>query len=208
MWQHFVASGDSLTEGIGDGVDRIKGFGWADLFYQHLSKENPGLQYTNLARRGLVAAEVREAQLTQALALQPDLISVIAGGNDILKGKWSPDAFEAEMEIMFKALTATGATVLTATMPDFQFLPVPPRIKERLTGNIMEANEIIRDLSRRYNLRCGEGWNEPATFNREFWSADGVHPNSYGYTVLAQTMLAALKTRSILRGHSCIAKAS
>lgn len=208
MWKHFVALGDSLTEGIGDGIDRVNGFGWADLFYQNLSKENPGLRYTNLAQRGLITSTVSATQLAPALELQPDLVSVIAGANDILKSQWKPAVYEAEMEAMFKTLTATGATVLTATMPNFLFLDVPPRFKERITRHITEANEIIRDLAHRYNVRYGECWNEPATLSADFWSADGVHPNASGYANLAQVMLSALNTRSIRRGWSCEAKAS
>lgn len=192
MWQHFVAIGDSLTEGVGDPVDGIEFVGWVNHFVATIRQNHLNFRYTNLARRGLVTAEIKEQQLNQALALQPDLISVIAGGNDLLKGKWNAPQFEAHLAEMLERLSASSATVMTATMPDFLFLPVPPKMKERLTANLIEMNDIIRQLSRRFNTALGEGWNDPATKEAKFWSADGVHPNAYGYTHLARTMSNAL----------------
>jgi lysophospholipase L1-like esterase len=193
MWQNFVALGDSLTEGIGDPVEGYEMVGWTSHFVKALRQENINLRYTNLARRGLLTSEISVTQLEPALALKPDLVSVIAGGNDVLKGKWNPAQFEIDLGYMFEKLTASGATVLTATLPDFLFLPVPERLKERLTANIIEMNQVIRRVAQKYNAGCGEGWNEPAAKEASFWSTDWVHPNAYGYTILAQEMLSALQ---------------
>ena len=45
----------------------------------------PSAEVLNLARRGLLASEVREHQLAPALAFRPDLAIVAAGGNDALR---------------------------------------------------------------------------------------------------------------------------
>ena len=63
-------------------------------------------------------AKYAAQQLELALALLPDLVSVVTGGNDILKGYWNGPHYEAEIAAMLEELTATGATVLTATIPD------------------------------------------------------------------------------------------
>ena len=194
MWQHFVAMGDSLTEGVGDPVDGIEMLGWADRFHRMLLQESPECRYTNLAGRGLVASEVRGQQLELALALLPDLVSVVTGGNDILKGYWNGPHYEAEIAAMLEELTATGATVLTSTIPDFRFLAVPPDFKERVTQQVIEVNTIIRRMAQRFDVRCAEAWNHPATLELNFWSADGVHPNAFGYSQIATEMAKALRS--------------
>lgn len=196
MWQHFVAIGDSLTEGIGDRVEGYNRLGWVDQFYDLLAPQNPGLRYTNLGVRGLLSAEIRASQLAPALELKPDLVSVIAGGNDVMKGGWNPRNFENSMAEMLGQLVDSGATVITSTLPDFYYLPVPAKIKEKLSLQIQEMNAIIRQLAQRYAIGCAEAWNQPAPHQENFWSADKVHPNAYGYSEIARIMLQALESLS------------
>ena len=81
----YVAMGDSQTEGVGDGDDVTGLRGWADRLAERLAIGNPGLQYANLAVRGRLAAQVHTEQLGPALALRPDLATVFAGVNDLLR---------------------------------------------------------------------------------------------------------------------------
>lgn len=84
----YVALGDSQTEGVGDGDDTLGLRGWADRLAEQLTTVNPGLQYANLAVRGRVAGQVRAEQLEPALALRPDLATVVAGVNDLLRPRF------------------------------------------------------------------------------------------------------------------------
>ena len=104
-WHHFVAMGDSFTEGIGDSVDGFVKLGAVDRLAAALRQSNPDLRYTNLAQRGLVVAEIREQQLETVLRLEPDLVSVVAGANDIMSGRFSADRWEKEFRILYEALT-------------------------------------------------------------------------------------------------------
>lgn len=51
-YHRYVAIGDSQTEGVGDGDDRVGLRGWADRLAERLAAANPGLEYANLAVRG------------------------------------------------------------------------------------------------------------------------------------------------------------
>ncbi|HEX2914028.1 MAG TPA: SGNH/GDSL hydrolase family protein [Chloroflexia bacterium] len=200
MWRHYVALGDSLTEGVGDYVDGIDRLGWVDQFYEMLRTHNPGLLYTNLGQRDLMAHEVRYSQLEVALAIKPDLVSVIAGANDIFKRQWHPERYEHMMADMFEQLLASGATVITATMPDLRYLPVAPGTREKLLPKIMQLNEVVRRLAFRYDLALAETWYHPITLEKANWSKDGLHLNAFGYTGLARNVYEALeaKTRNVL----------
>src|SRR5271166_2121700 len=95
----FAALGDSFTEGVGDpGADGAGCRGWADRFAEHLAGHRPGLRYANLAIRGKLLCEVLQEQVPAALALAPDLVSLAAGGNDLLRPRTDPDALAEVLE--------------------------------------------------------------------------------------------------------------
>lgn len=79
----YVALGESQAEGLCDGDDPYRG--WADRLASQLATVNPELRYANLAIRGRLAGQVRAEQLAPALALKPDLATVVAGMNDLLR---------------------------------------------------------------------------------------------------------------------------
>lgn len=82
----YVAIGDSLSEGIGDepwpnGTPR----GWTDRLAELLAGHLGGVEYANLAVRGLRAHEVLATQVEPALAMAPDVVTLTAGMNDLLR---------------------------------------------------------------------------------------------------------------------------
>ncbi|MFX3636721.1 MAG: SGNH/GDSL hydrolase family protein [Candidatus Pristimantibacillus sp.] len=184
MWKQFVAIGDSLTQGIGDEVDGIALKSWVDHFAE---LHKPALKFTNLAKRGLISKEIREQQLEQALALQPDLVSLIAGANDILKGRWNRNEYKNDMTSMVDALSKSGATIILGSQADFTIrLPFPLEQKQAIKEQLVEANEIVQSLSRQYNLYYIDFWNHPLAQDAAIWSKDLVHPNSRGYQKIAE----------------------
>ena len=58
-------------------------------------------------------------QLEKALTFNPDLVSLIAGANDVLKGRWNHDAYKNDMEFMIDTLSKAGADIIIANLPDF-----------------------------------------------------------------------------------------
>ena len=87
MVSRFVALGDSFTEGVGDpDPARPNGLrGWADRVAEVLASRTDDFGYANLAIRGRKMAGVLGEQVDPALALDPDLVTVYAGANDILR---------------------------------------------------------------------------------------------------------------------------
>ncbi|OAB39545.1 SGNH/GDSL hydrolase family protein [Paenibacillus glacialis] len=184
MWKHFVALGDSFTEGIGDEVEGAELKSWVAYFAQ---KYTPELKYSNLAKRGLVTKEIRLKQLEKAIALQPDLVSLIAGANDILKGRWNRNEYKNEMELMVDSLSKSGASIIIANLPDFTVrLPLPMEQKQLLKEQLLEANEVIQSLSNEYKLYHIDCWNHPMANDHTLWSKDLIHPNSRGYREIAE----------------------
>src|SRR4051794_1778639 len=78
----YAALGDSFT--AGHGCFEEEGDPWPDRIAAGLRTANPDLRYRNLAVDGATSAEVLE-QVPRAIAMEPDLITVICGANDVLK---------------------------------------------------------------------------------------------------------------------------
>lgn len=190
MWKRFVAIGDSFTEGIGDEVEGIALKSWVDHFVQLCENE---LKYANFAKRGLVTKEIRSQQLGKALTFNPDLVSLIAGANDVLKGSWNHHAYKNDMEFMIDTLSKTGADIIIANLPDFTVrLPLSSEKKQVLREQLLEANEVILSLSREYKLHHVDFWNHHLVNDNTLWSTDLVHPNSKGYVKVAELIFNSL----------------
>src|SRR6478735_2849673 len=117
--------------------------GWADRLAERLVDDEPGLRYANLAARGKLARQVRDEQLDAALALQPDLASVLSGLNDMLRRNCSVPTVIERLDFLYGSLRGAGADVLAFTLPD----PVPINpIAKGAAARLSNLNRAIRDL--------------------------------------------------------------
>ncbi|MEU8759236.1 SGNH/GDSL hydrolase family protein [Streptomyces sp. NPDC048659] len=185
----YVALGDSQTEGVGDGDDTRGLLGWADRLAGLLGQHSPDLRYANLAVRGRLAGQVRAEQLGPALALRPDLASVVAGVNDLLRPRFDADEVAGHLEAMFAALTAQGAHVVTLTFPDLTRLipaarPVAPRIAA--------VNARIREVARPHGVTVVETGHHPVVTDPRLWSPDRLHASPLGHARIAAAVAQAL----------------
>ncbi|MBO0853943.1 MAG: SGNH/GDSL hydrolase family protein [Nocardia sp.] len=181
--------GDSQTEGLWDGEgDNVRG--WADRFAERLARDNPDLGYANLAVRSRRLAHVRDEQLDEALAMQPDLIGFCAGMNDVtLPGHGFGEALEV-MEELYAKLAASGATVLTTTFPDARRI-VP--LAGRLIGERMDLiNDRIRACAQRYDLRLVDLFAAGSMVDLRMWSSDRLHGSPEGHRRFALAAAEAL----------------
>ncbi|MFD3734614.1 SGNH/GDSL hydrolase family protein [Streptomyces sp. NPDC058632] len=194
----FVALGDSLTEGVGD---RTAGGwrGWAALLAGSLG-EQPA-RFTNLARSGAQTRDVLEAQLPVALALGPELVSVVVGVNDTLRQSFDIHAVARRLDQVYAACTAQGAVLLTACLPDpGGVMGLPGALARPLARRQRAVNTVVHALSDRYgavHLHAGEGdW----VTDRAMWSVDRMHPGERGHRQLALRFHALLAERGLTAG--------
>ncbi|MGW7331430.1 SGNH/GDSL hydrolase family protein [Streptomyces sp. NPDC054840] len=185
----YVALGDSQTEGLGDGDDTVGLRGFADRFAEHLTAVNPGLRYANLAVRGRLAGQVRAEQLGPALALRPDLATVVAGVNDILRPRFDAEEVAGHLEEMFAALTAAGTHVATVTFPDLGKIvplarPVAPRIAD--------LNDRIRAAAARQGVIVAETARPAAVADPRMWTDDRLHASPVGHERIAAALAHAV----------------
>jgi lysophospholipase L1-like esterase len=179
----YVAIGDSTTEGLEDPYPDGGGYrGWADRLAERIAAANPGLQYANLAVRGKLARQVHEEQLAAAVALEPDLATVVAGLNDTLRPRCDLDATAGHLEAMIAALRAQGATVATMTFPD----PVQVNPLARVArARVVAYNERVRDICRRHGALVVD-FERDGAGDRRLWHSDRLHANTHGHARMAE----------------------
>jgi lysophospholipase L1-like esterase len=177
----FVAIGDSFTEGLNDS-DPGGGFrGWADLVAGAMSAQRPGFRYANLAIRGKLLGQVVAEQLPRAVELAPDLVSLAAGGNDILRGA-DVDALAATFESAVAKLQAAGCRVLIFTGFDPRMFPVIRLLRGRIAAYDMH----LRGIADSRGCDLVDLWSMRALKDLRAWSPDRLHLTTEGHRQVAR----------------------
>ncbi|MFJ8295163.1 SGNH/GDSL hydrolase family protein [Streptomyces sp. NPDC094447] len=189
QYVRYVALGDSQTEGVGDGDDVTGLRGFADRLAERIATVSPEVRYANLAVRGRLAGQVRAEQLGPALALRPDVATVLAGVNDLLRPRFDPDETAAHVEAMFAALTAAGARVATVTIPDItRIVPIARPAAPRIAA----LNDRIRRAAARHGVALAEAASHSAATDPRFWAADRLHASPLGHDRISAALAQAL----------------
>lgn len=191
-WRRYVALGDSVTEGLCDTSRMPPGEfrGWADRLAQILGQAAPvgtGFEYANLAVRSRRIHHLLADQLPAALALRPDLVSVLIGANDLVGPRARPIPLAHAVETAVKTLRAAGCDVLLVT----PFLP--RRRAARVLGRRFAVfNSELRSIARRHGAILLDLEALPAVGALDLWAPDAVHLRSQGHRFVAYKAAEAL----------------
>jgi lysophospholipase L1-like esterase len=187
-FERYVALGDSTTEGLEDPAPGGGHRGFADRLAERLARENPGLLYANLAVRGRKTEQVRAEQLEPALALKPDLATLVVGLNDILRPRVDLPAVLSAFDAIVSALRAQGATVAGVTFPDpARIMPVARLTRRR----VLAFNEGLRELATKRGLVLVD-LEQRGVVDPRLWSVDRLHANGAGHARIAAALTQAL----------------
>lgn len=169
----LVVLGDSMAQGVGASApDR----GWAG----QLADTLPGHRLVNLSFYGGRVTDVVERQIPamQSLGVEPDLVTVIIGSNDLMSRRLRP-ALPAALAEMLRLLPA-GSVVgnQPGGRPDALAF-------NRLVEGAVASRGLVRAEFR-----------DPRTRNwRGKLSQDHFHPNDLGYAGMAAIMAEAVARR-------------
>jgi lysophospholipase L1-like esterase len=167
----FVALGDSFTEGLDDARADQRGYrGWADRFAEMMASHRPGLRYANLAVRGKLLRQVAEEQVPAAIAMAPDLVSIAAGGNDMLRARTDPDELAQSFDDVVRTLLMAGCRVLMFTGFEPRF-PVLRLVR----GKVAAFNMHLRAIAGQHQCPVVDLWAMHVLRDPRAWSADRLH---------------------------------
>jgi len=194
-WARYVAIGDSFTEGLWDAepADPAQCRGWADLLARSLSHrridsgQDP-LLYANLAIRGKQIRSILGDQLPVALEMKPDLVSLIGGGNDILRPSVDVDQVARSIEEAVVRIRETGADVLLGTGFDASDSPLVGMTRGR-TGIL---NAHLWSIAQRHGAHVLDLWGMRSLHDWRMWADDRIHLTTDGHRRVAEAALVGL----------------
>ncbi|NHN55574.1 SGNH/GDSL hydrolase family protein [Calidifontibacter sp. DB0510] len=159
--------------------------GWADRLAARLAAENASAAkdfgYANLAVRGRLLGDVVGPQLDAALEMRPDLVSIVGGGNDILRPKADLDRIADRLEEAVIRVRSTGADVLLATTADPGNAPVLKKVRPRTA--IHTAN--VWAIAQRQGAHVLDIWSMRVLRDSRMWAADRLHLSTEGHIRVA-----------------------
>lgn len=164
----IVAFGDSLTAGSGAPAGKD---------YPAQLAQMLGRPVINGGRSGDTTADALSRLPRDVLPLDPGIVIVILGGNDLLRGL-SANVAEKNLDLLIDTLQRHGAVVVLGEI--------------RAPGPTPDFGSLYRRLARRHgallvpNLLAGILTN-PAL------KSDPIHPNEKGYRIMAERIAQALE---------------
>jgi lysophospholipase L1-like esterase len=194
-WERYVAIGDSFTEGLWDGDDADPGGvrGWADrlagaLSARRVDSGDSPLGYANLAIRGRLMRPIIAQQLRPALALKPDLVSIVGGGNDVLRAFADIESIVWALDRAVGAIRSTGADVILANSANPTDLP----ILNMTGGRVGRLSASTWSIARRHGAYMVDLWGMASLRDPRYWAHDRIHLTGEGHRRVANAALVAL----------------
>lgn len=193
----YVALGDSTVEGVGASS---AGTNYVGRLAARLRDRYPRARTVNLGVAGATSYDVLEAQLGEAIALKPQLVTLSIGPNDIT-AKVPVETYAENLDMILGRLAdQTEAVVVVSLLPD---LAVTPRFRRRDNAPVVarlsaEFNEVVVRAGKRHgallvDLYAASRREVPG--HPELLAADGYHPSDLGYARWAELMWEAVRTR-------------
>jgi lysophospholipase L1-like esterase len=198
MYETFVAIGDSFTEGLDDRRPDGTHRGWADLVAGELAADTPGFRYANLAVRGRRFQRIRNEQLPLVEAMTPSLVTVSAGGNDIIGFRCDVAGLARAMHELLERLTDAAGTVVVFTGFDPRGRLPMGRV---LATRAADYNAAVRSSANLLGSRVVDLWTMPRLSESRMWAGDRLHLSTDGHELIAEEVLDVLGVTP-LRGNS------
>lgn len=171
--------GDSLSAGYGLPQDA----GWVNLLKRRLQAQSQA----NLINKSISGETTLGGRnrIEQALKThRPDIVIVELGGNDGLRGA-SIDSIRDNLEAIIKACKRNNATVLLTGMQ------LPPNYGITYT---QKFQDIFPQLAKRHDIKLVPFLLDGFGDKREFFQADGIHPNVQAQKKIVENIWKVLKT--------------
>jgi len=182
----YLALGDSYTIGTGASSDEQT---WPSIIAARL-----GAELTNPAVNGYTTLDVIRDEIPLLETVNPDLVSVLIGVNDLVQAR-TQEQYRRSLREIYDAIA--GRNVFTVSIPTWSYVPAAADFGgadhvDRLTGTF---NEIAREESEARGYR----WIDigPASISgigtRDWIAMDQLHPGDAQYAVWAEAIWAAVK---------------
>jgi len=179
----LVAIGDSFTEGMSDLLPDGSYRGWADLLAGRMAAVTPGFRYANLAVRGKLIKQIVDEQVDVAVAMQPDVITLVGGLNDTLRPKCDMGRVRALLTEAVERLAPSCKQLVLMRSPGRQG-PVLERFRPRME----ELFVCIEELAELHGATVVDLYGAPSLSDPRLWDVDRLHLTAEGHRRVAEAV--------------------
>ena len=178
----LVSVGDSFTEGVGDPYPSPgTGFrGWADRLAEHLADHLGEIEYANLAVRGKLMRQIITDQIPPALEMAPNLVTLSAGGNDLLRPGGDPERMARILEATVRRLRGAGSQVVL-----FTGVNISKGYMRGAIGLFARYYMHIRAIADAHGCFLVDQWSMKVLTDPRAWDEDRLHMSPEGHRRLA-----------------------
>lgn len=184
----YLALGDSYTIGTGASDDA---HAWPSIIAVRL-----GAELTNPAVNGYTTEDLIRDELPLVKLVDPDLVTVLIGVNDLVQGR-SIDDYRHSLSAIYNAVE--DRPVVAVSIPAWSYVPAASQFGgaeqvERLTGAF---NEVARGQA----TARGFAWVDigPVSASKAgtpgWIASDDLHPGDVQYLAWAEVIWPAVRTR-------------
>jgi acyl-CoA thioesterase-1 len=183
----YVALGDSYTIGISvQEADR-----WPNQLVAALGAGTPSLPLelvANLAANGFTSRDVIEVELPKLDALEPDVVSILVGVNDVVQ-RVPSDRYRANVALILDDLVTgvDAGRVFAVTTPDYTVTPAGADFGDPASQaeGIREFNRILADEATSRSISVVDIYDVSlrAAAERTLVARDGLHPSGAQYAL-------------------------
>jgi acyl-CoA thioesterase I len=188
----YVALGDSYT--IGTSVAA------SDRWPDQLVARIPGLELVaNLGVNGFTSGDVIDLELPRLPGLEPELVTLLIGVNDVVQGVPEP-VYRGNVADILETLTAAvGAhRVLVVTTPDYTVTPAGADYGDPATQSkaVRRNNAVNAELATARGIEVVDIYDISirAGTDRSLVASDGLHPSGAQYALWVERIAPAVES--------------
>ncbi len=126
-------------------------------------------------------------QIEPALALDPDLVTIYAGANDVLRPRIAIDDLMAEYDQAIGRLSQQAHVVMFTA-----YDPGKAPVFGALRGRFAIYSELVREIADRHGATLVDFWRMRDYRDDRLWDTDRMHMSSAGHQRMAIGVLDAL----------------
>lgn len=183
----YVAFGDSTGAGVG-----AREGGYVARLFNRLLQRRPGSKLTNVCVSGATTEDLVRDQLQRGVGMNPDLITVGIGINDIGHGLTIDQFAKNYEEILSTLREKTHAQIVVTNIPDISSAPrIPVFMRSQYQQQISKYNERLEEIANGHGVAVFDMFTiskDQLPSHPEYFSADGFHPSDQGYEMWATQM--------------------
>lgn len=176
----YVPMGDSFSAGTGVGSLQS----WTSRIVSNLNKENIRTEITNnLSSDGYTTQDLIDFELDKLTEMKPDVVTLLIGMNDFLKGV-EKEKYKENLERIIsvtKRNISNSNNIIIITIPDFTETPQGKLLGEpqNIRDGIQEYNDILKEVAKSNNIDLVDVFELSTQLNKDvnLISRDGLHPS-------------------------------